>query len=87
MTGFLDLEATAEFLCRSRRWVRGNLSWLPHFRVNSQLLFRPDELLRAMERFRAPVEHIDLGLMMMKAGLRPRKRESESRTTAELNSR
>ena len=83
MTGFLDLEATSEFLCRSKRWVRGNLGWIPHFRCHNQLLFRPDELLKAMERFRAPVEHIDLNLMMTKAGLRPRRRVSESSAKGE----
>lgn len=87
MIGFMDLDAASLFLCRSKRWVRGNLGWLPHFRVNSQLLFRPDEILRAMERFRAPVEHVDLAGVLLRAGLRPRKRESELRTTAEGNSR
>ena len=74
MTGFLDLAGASRFLSRSPRWVRGNLSWLPHFRVHSQILFRADELLQAMERFRAPVQHVDLEVVMRRAGLRPRKR-------------
>ena len=58
--GYLDISAAARFLCRSPRWVRGNLSWLPHFRCHGQILFREDELLLALEKFRVPVQHVDL---------------------------
>ena len=71
MTGFLDIAAAAKYLSRSPRWLRGNLSWLPHFRVNGQLLFRQDELQRAMEKFREPFKEIDLGEILDRAGVRP----------------
>jgi hypothetical protein len=29
MTSFLDVAAAAKFLCRSKRWIRGNIFWLP----------------------------------------------------------
>lgn len=74
MTGFLDIAAAAEFLSRSTRWVRGNLGWLPHFRVHSQILFRADELLEAMERFRAPVQHVDLEGVLSRVCPSPRRR-------------
>jgi len=83
MTGFLDLPAAAKFLCRSERWVRGNIHLLPHFRVHSQILFRADELVKAMERFREPIQHIDLDVVMRRAGIRPRSRGSKGRFRSE----
>lgn len=79
MNGFLDLPAAAKFLCRSERWVRGNIHLFPHFRVHSQILFRADELVKAMERFREPVQHIDLDAVMRRAGIRPRQRGNGGR--------
>jgi hypothetical protein len=83
MTGFLDVAAAARFLCRSERWIRGNLSWLPRFRVNGQILFREDELLKSMERFREPVQLIDLDAVMRRAGIRPRSRGNGGRYRGE----
>ena len=74
MNGFLDIRGASSFLSRSPRWIRLNLSWLPHFRCHSQLLFRPDELLKTMERFREPVQAVDLDALMRRAGIRPRSR-------------
>ena len=82
MTGFLDLAGASRFLSRSPRWVRGNPSLLPHFRVHSQILFRADELLKAMERFRAPVQHVDLDVVMRRAGIQPCKRSAKAREAA-----
>jgi hypothetical protein len=58
--GFLDMAGLSHWISRSPRWVRANLSWLPHFRVHSQILFRPDEILEAMERFRVEPKDINL---------------------------
>jgi len=79
MTGFLDLAAAAKFLARSPRWVRGNLSWIPHFRTNSQLLFRPDELLTAMERFREKPQVVDLSGLLNRVVPPPRPRGAKGR--------
>ena len=79
MTGFLDVAAAARFLCRSERWIRGNISWLPRFRINGQILFREDELLKAMERFREPVQAVDLDALMRRAGIRPGRRGDRGR--------
>lgn len=74
MIGFLDLQAAAAFLARSPRWVRGNLSWLPHFRAHNQILFREDELLKAMERFRVKPVDLDLpGLLARVVTPRPKR--------------
>lgn len=79
MTGFLDLASAAKFLARSPRWVRGNLSWLPHFRTNFQLLFRPDELLAAMERFREKPQEVDLSGLLKRVVPSPRPRGARGR--------
>ena len=79
MTGFLDLPAAAKFLCRSERWVRGNIHLFPHFRVHSQIHFRADELVKAMEKFREPVQAVDLDALERRVGIRPRSRGNRGR--------
>jgi len=79
MNGFLDIAAAAQFLCRSPRWVRQHVHEIPHFRVNSQILFRADELLRSMERFRVEPAHIDLRGLLDKVIPTPRRRGSKGR--------
>jgi hypothetical protein len=79
VNGFLNVHDAAKFLCRSERWIRGNISWLPRFRVNGQILFREDELLKVMEKFREPVQAVDLDVLMRRAGIRPRSRGSKGR--------
>ena len=83
MTGFVSVKEAARFLCRSERWIRQNIFWLPRFRVNGQVLFRQDELLKAMERFREPVQHIDLDAVMRRVGIRPRSRGNKGRFRGE----
>ena len=74
MNGFLDIQKAAAFLCRSPRWVRGNIGWLPHFRVHSQILFRADELLRAMERFRVEPKEVDISALLDRV-VQPRRQQ------------
>ena len=71
---FFNIKAAASFLSRSPRWVRGNLAWIPHFRVHGQILFRQDELQRAMEKFREPLKETHLADILERAGVRPPRR-------------
>jgi hypothetical protein len=56
----LDLKAASEFLSLSPRTIRGNISSIPHFTSpdGGKYLFRSDELLAWLERFR--VRPVDL---------------------------
>ena len=60
MIGILNVAGLSRWISRSPRWIRLNLYWLPHFRVHGQILFRADEILQSMEKFRVPVQHVDL---------------------------
>jgi len=56
----LDLRAASAFLSLSPRTIRANLSSIPHFTSpdGGKYLFRSDELLSWLERFR--VKPVDL---------------------------
>ncbi len=56
----LDLRAASEFLSLSPRTIRENISSIPHFTTpnGGKYLFRSDELLTWLERFR--VKPVDL---------------------------
>ncbi len=56
----LDLKGAAEFLSLSPRTIRGQLNLIPHFESpgRGKILFRSDELLGWLEKFR--VKPVDL---------------------------
>lgn len=60
MTRVLDLQAASEFLSLSPRTLRKALPEIPHFTSpdGGKFLFRSDELLQWLERFR--VKPVDL---------------------------
>ena len=59
-TRILDLQAASEFLSLSPRTIRKHLPSIPHFTSpdGGKFLFRTDELLQWIERFR--VKPVDL---------------------------
>jgi len=73
--GFLDMEAAAEYLCRSPRWIRMHLGEIPHYRPpGGQILFLEDDLLLWMVRYKVEPANIDLKGILTKVGFLPRRR-------------
>jgi hypothetical protein len=65
MNHFLDIQAAAEFLCRSPRWIRTQLPGMPHYRPpGGQILFSEEDLRQWMSRYRVEPKLVDLGGML-----------------------
>ena len=77
--GFLDMEAAAEYLCRSPRWIRSRLTEIPHYRPpGGQILFSEDDLRKWMAHFKVEPKAIDLRAIMSRVGLSGRRRKGRA---------
>ena len=87
MTGYLDVAAAAEFLCRSPRWIRQHVGEIPHFRPNGQILFSVEDLKKYMDRFRVQPQEIDIHGILDRVVGSPRQRGGRGRFSGEGDSR
>jgi hypothetical protein len=78
VTGFLDIAGAAQFLSRSPRWLRQHVHEIPHYRPGGQILFDEADLRKWMLRFKVEPTHVDLDVVIRRAGLKPRKRNPKA---------